>query len=166
MDIPDDSKDFKVLDSNALDQIRQRTEILNRINNCIPVHTVTYKPPEVVIPPNPIHETNRLLEEQNDNIADLSTKLEEANSEISKQTKELKSIHYENLKLNAQIDTLNKTIDSQNDELERLRNINAELKLANKTLEKSNKSNRGYWIKTILIGIFTTVLGFLLGKYL
>ena len=92
MDIPDDPNDFKVLDSNALDQIRQRTEILNRINNCIPVHTVTYKPPEVVIPPNPIHETNRLLEEQNDKIADLSTKLEEANLEISKQTQELKSI--------------------------------------------------------------------------
>lgn len=70
------------------------------------------------------------------------------------------------MKLNAQIDTLNKTIDSQNDELERLRNINAELKLANKTLEENNESNRGYWIKTILIGIFTTVLGFVLGKYL
>lgn len=163
MDIP---KDFKILDLDALDQIEQRAEILDRLNNCIPVQAVVHKPPELIIPPNPIHETNRLLEEQNDKINDLSTKLEEANSEISKQTQELKSIHYENLKLNAQIDTLNKTIDSQNDELEKLRNINAELKLANKTLEESNKSNRGYWIKSILIGVFTTVVGFLLGKYM
>ena len=162
MDIP---KDFKVLDLDALDQFEQRAEILDKLNNCVPVQTI-YKQPEVIIPPNPIHKTNKLLEEQNDKINDLSTKLEEANSEISKQTQELKSIHYENLKLNAQIDTLNKTIDSQNDELERLRNINAKLKLANKTLEESNESNRGYWIKTILIGVFTTVLGFVLGKYM
>lgn len=91
--------------------------------------------------------------------------LQTLRDETTKQTKELQNIRYENMKLNAQIDTLNKTIDSKNDELENLRNINTELKIANKTLEESNNSNRGYWIKTIFVGIFTTILGFVLGKY-
>ena len=94
---------------------------------------------EPTLRPNPIHQTNNILEDQNEKIDDLSDKLEQANSEISKQTKELQSIHYENMKLNAQINVLNKTIDSQNDELEHLRNINAELKITNQTLENSNK---------------------------
>lgn len=47
---------------------------------------------------------------------------------------------------------------------DKLRDINSELKLANEILEENNKSNHGYWIKTVMIGICTTVLGFLLGK--
>lgn len=158
MSIPDN---FKLLDQTELQE-----KLKNFKPQYIPVQTVTPKAPEVLIRPNPIHATNKLLEEQNEKIDDLSAKLEEANLEISKQTKELQYIYYENMKLNAQIDTLNKTIDSKDDELSKLRDINAELKLTNKTIEESSKSNRGYWIKTILVGIFTTVLGFLLGKYL
>lgn len=158
MPIPDNFK--------LLNQTEFQEKLKNFNPQSIPVPTYTPKAPEVLVHPNPIHETNKLLESQNEKIDDLSTKLEEANLEISKQTKELQSIHYENMKLNVQIDTLNKTIDSKDDELSKLRDINAELKLANKTLDENNKSNRGYWIKTILIGIFTTVLGFLLGKYM
>lgn len=146
-----------------------QTELQEKLNDFkpqyIPVQTMVPKSPEILMRPNPIHETNKLLEEQNEKIDDLSTKLKDANLEISKQTKELQSIHYENIKLNIQIDMLNKTINFQSDELDKLRNINAELKLTNKMLEENNKSNHGYWIKTILIGIFTTVLGYLLGKY-
>lgn len=88
--------------------------------------------PSVNVMPNPIHETNRILEDQNEKINELSNRLEGANAE-------LKSIHYENLKYNAQIEVLNKTIDSQTDELEQLRDINAELKISNKILTDNNK---------------------------
>lgn len=158
MPIPDN---FKLL---------SQAELQEKLNDFkpqyIPVQTIVPKSPEVLVRSNPIHETNKLLEEQNEKIDDLSIKLEDANLEISKQTNELQSIHYENMKLNSQVDILNKTIASQSDELDKLKNINAELKSANKALEESNKSNSGYWIKTILVGIFTTVLGFLLGKYM
>ena len=82
------------------------------------------------------------------------------NSEIAKQTKESQSIHYENMKLNAQIDVLNKTVDSQKDELERLRNINAELKTSNKILEKNNKH---YWRNTFIVGFVVAAIFFVLG---
>lgn len=98
---------------------------------------------------NPNKEVENLLNQQNE--------------KLNQQTKELQSIRYENMKLNAQIDTLNKTVDSQNDELARLRDTNSELKVANQTLKDNN---RHYWRNTILIGIFTTVLGILLGKYI
>ncbi len=98
------------------------------------------KAPEVLVSPNPIHETNKILVDQNKRIDDLSNKLEQANIEISNQTKELESIHYENMKLNAQINILNKTIDTQNDEVIKLRNINTELKFTNQTLKDNNKN--------------------------
>ena len=150
-------------------RLLNQTELQEKLKNfnpqSIPVPTYTPKAPEVLVRPNPIHETNKLLEEQNEKIDDLSTKLEEANLEISKQTKELKSIHYENMKLNAQIYTLNKTIDSKDDELSKLRDINAELKLTNKTLEESNKSNKHYWRNTIIISLGVGVFSFILGLF-
>lgn len=120
----------------------------NFLDDCVPESVRNFEPhlPEMS---NPVVEELQTLHE-----------------ETTKQTKELQSIRYENMKLNAQINTLNKTIDSKDEELNNLKSINAELKIANKTLEESNNSNHGYWTKTILIGIFTTVLGFLLGKYM
>ena len=102
---------------------------------------------------------------QEDKLKFLTDRIDSMKSELITQTDALQSIHYENMKLNAQIEVLNKTIDSKDEELSKLQDINTELKTTNQTLEESNNSNRGYWIKTILIGIFTTVLGFLLGKY-
>lgn len=128
-----------------------------------PISQINYpqpKIPEPLIRPNPIHETNRILEGQSEKIDDLSKNLDIANSEIAKQTKELQSIHYENMKLNAQIDVLNKTVDSQKDELERLRNINAELKTSNKILEKNNKH---YWRNTFIVGFVVAAIFFVLG---
>ena len=83
-----------------------------------------------------------------------------------KQISQSNSIYYENKKLNAQIEVLNKTIDSKNGELNKLRDINNQLKITNQTLLENQQSNRGYWFKTILVGIFTTILGILLGKYM
>lgn len=104
---------------------------------------------------NPIHKTNKLLEAQNIKVDDLSNKLEQANSE-------LQAIHYENMKLNAQIDVLNKTIDSQSVELEQLRNINAELKTSNKILTENNKH---YWRNTILASLIVGIITFILGMF-
>lgn len=66
------------------------------------------KMPEVIIR-NPNEEVEKLLNQQN--------------NKLDEQTKELQFIRYENIKLNAQIDTLNKMIDSQNDEISKLREL-------------------------------------------
>ncbi len=111
--------------------------------------------PSANIMPNPIHKTNRILEEQNEKISELSGMLENANAE-------LKSIHYENLKCNAQIEVLNKTIDSQTDELEQLRNINAELETSNRMLKENNKH---YWRNTMMVSISVGIITFILGMF-
>lgn len=156
----------KILNQEELQEIfKDFSATVSPIKDMLPQIT---SPPflEMEIPSNPVHESNKLLKKQNEKIDDLSNQLTQANIEISNQTKELQSIHYENLKLNAQIDILNKTIDSQNNELSELKYINAELKVANKRLEESNKSNRGYWVKSILVGIFLSIVTFVLGKYM
>lgn len=109
----------------------------------------TFIPPKIdnsIFKENPGIKTNKILEEQN-------VKIEEM-------TQDLKSIRYENMKLNAQIELLNKTIDSQSAELERLQTVNAELKLANQNLESEN---RHYWRNTVMSGIFCAFLGAILG---
>lgn len=146
--------------------LEQQEKMMKSLTPHFPIMPDKFNHPIIEMPPDPTIVTNKLLTEQNEKIDDLSTKLEEANLEISKQTQELKSIHYENEKLNSQIITLNKTIDTQNDELAKLRNINTELKTTNRMLKEDAESNRGYWIKTVLVAIFTTVLAFLLGKYM
>lgn len=119
-----------------------------------PVHKLDIpKAPNVNVVPNPVYETNHILEEQNEKINELSNQLENAN-------KELKTIHYENLKYNAQIEVLNKTIDLQTDKLEQLRNINAELKTSNKILEENNKH---YWRNTFIVGFVVSAIFFVLG---
>lgn len=159
MSIPDDfipvESPFENMD---LEKLRQN------ISNYQPKIELSITP-SVDIPPNPIHETNRLLVEQNDKINELTNKLESADFEISKQTKELQSINCENTKLNVQIEVLNKTIDSQSDELKCLKNINAELKIANKSLKVNNQSNKHYWRNTILISLGVGIFSFVLGLF-
>lgn len=152
MPIPDN---FKLLNQTELQE-----KLKNFNPQSIPVPTYTPKAPEVLVRPNPIHETNKLLEEQNEKIDDLSTKLEEANLEISKQTKEIQSIHYENMKLNAQIDVLNKINDSNNSKLDELRSANIKLETVNQTLRESNKH---YWRNTFIISFIVALIFFLLG---
>lgn len=64
------------------------------------------------------------------------------------------SIHYESMKTNAQLTTLLKVIDSQTDEIERLKSINQELQKVNNVLEEERKhSTRNTVIWTIVTGV-------------
>lgn len=138
------------------------TELQEKLKDLHPQFTPTteYKAPEVFVRPNPVHESNELLRKQNDKINELSDKFDSTNNENLNQTKELQSIHYEDMKLNAQINTLIKIIDSQNDELTKLRDVNAELKLANNTLKENNKH---YWRNTFIISFIVAGIFFVLG---
>lgn len=64
------------------------------------------------------------------------------------------SIHYENMKTNAQLNTLLKVIDSQNDELKSLQSVNQELQKMNNVLEKKNEqSTRNTVLWSMITGI-------------
>lgn len=92
----------------------------------------------------------------------LTEKLDSMNSELESQTKAMHKIQYENMKLNAQIEVLNKTLDSNRDELFELQKANAELKAVNKNLENSN---RHYWRNTGLISLGVAIISFALGLF-
>ena len=83
-------------------------------------------------------------------------------SELENQTESMRKIQYENMKLNAQIEIQNKTLDSNLEELNRLRTVNTELKAVNKNLENSN---RHYWRNTLLISVSVAILSYILGLY-
>lgn len=72
----------------------------------------------------------------------------------------MRKIQYENMKLNAQIEIQNKTLDSNLEELNRLRTVNTELKAVNKNLENSN---RHYWRNTTIISFVVALIFYLLG---
>ena len=64
------------------------------------------------------------------------------------------SIHYESMKTNAQLTTLLKVINSQTDEIERLKFINQELQKVNNVLEEERThSTRNTVIWTIVTGV-------------
>ena len=90
----------------------------------------------------------------------LTEKLDSMNSELETQTKAMHKIQYENIKLNAQIEVLNKTIDSDKDELFELQKANAELKAVNKNLENSS---RHYWRNTGFVSFVVALIFYLLG---
>lgn len=82
---------------------------------------------------NPNEKTEQLLEENN---------------------KTNHAIHYNEMKANAQLYTLLKVDDTQNDELERLESVNQELQKVNRILEEERKnSTRNTVIITIVTGI-------------
>lgn len=82
---------------------------------------------------NPNKRTEQLLEENN---------------------KELYSIHYEDMKTNAHLLSLLKVVDSQNEELERLKSVNQELQKVNNILEEECKySTRNTVIWSIITGV-------------
>lgn len=122
---------------------------INKLNKMVSSQNFYHKiqePIKVELPPNPTHETNKLLKEQNLQINELQNSLN--------------SIQYENMKLNAQIETLNKTIDSDNEKLDELRTANVNLKTVNQTLINSNKH---YWRNTFIISFVVALVFFLLG---
>ena len=92
----------------------------------------------------------------------LTDKMDSMQSELENQTEAMRKIQYENIKLNAQTEIQNKTLDSNLKELNELRTVNAELKAVNKNLENSN---RHYWRNTFLISISVAALSYILGLY-
>lgn len=95
-----------------------------------------------------------------DRLKFLIEKLDITNSELKTQTESMQKIQYENMKLNAQIDVLNKTLDSNREELYELQKANGELKAINANLENSN---RHYWRNTLLISFGVALVFFILG---
>ena len=82
--------------------------------------------------------------------------------ELENQTEAMRKIQYENIKLNAQIEIQNKTLDSNLEELNELRTVNAELKAVNQNLINNNKH---YWRNTLLISVIVAALSYILGLY-
>ena len=82
--------------------------------------------------------------------------------EQQKSNNKLDAIQYENMNLNAQIETQNKLIDTCNTKIDELQTTNNNLKEINQTLIDNNKH---YWIYSTIITIIGAVVGFLLGKY-
>ena len=92
----------------------------------------------------------------------LTDKIDSMQSELENQTESMRKIQYENMKLNAQIEIQNKTLDSNLEELNRLRTVNAELKAVNQNLINNNKH---YWRNTLLISVGVAILSYILGLY-
>lgn len=90
------------------------------------------------------------------------TQQEKLNTLVGQLESKLTSIQYENMKLNAQIETLNKTIDSDAEKLDELKTANANLKTVNQTLIDSNKH---YWRNTFFISLMVGIISFILGMY-
>lgn len=86
----------------------------------------------------------------------LTKQLEDMKDELIKQTNSLEKVRYENTKLNAQIEILNKTIDSSNEKLDELETANIKLKIINETLKKNNAH---YWRNTLIVGIIASLIG-------
>lgn len=85
----------------------------------------------------------------------LTDKMDSMQSELESQTEAMRKIQYENMKLNAQTEIQNKTLDSNLKELNELRNVNAELKAVNKNLENSN---RHYWRNTAIVSFVVALI--------
>ncbi len=92
----------------------------------------------------------------------LTKQLDGMKDELIKQTNSLEKVRYENTKLNAQIEVLNKTIDSSNEKLDELQAANIKLKIINETLEKNNAH---YWRNVILTGFIVGIFTFILGMF-
>lgn len=93
------------------------------------------------------------------------SKIDDIQDQLSDTNKELESIHYENMKLNAQIEVLNKIIDSKDDDIKELQKVNNKLKVSNAILEKSNKhSFRNGMLVTIIGGIIVTFAGWFINN--
>lgn len=81
----------------------------------------------------------------------------------------LEKIHYENMKLNAQIEVLNKVTDQYSHKIEELKDVNYELRKSNKELTDLNnqykKNNKNSGIKNFIWGVLITIFAELVLKY-
>lgn len=124
---------------------------INSFNNTI----ANIKIPELVLP------------EYEDTVCGKMDRLEEnikkSNLTQESQLVELEKIRYENIKLNAQIDTLNKLTDKQSDDILELKNDLATTKKSLKDFKAQyNNSNKHSLIKGIIIGFIPSLIIFLL----
>ena len=104
----------------------------------------------------PMKNPNRRVEEL------LQDQIDQHNATEQELMKKLSGITYENIKLNAQVEVLNKTVDSQREELDNLKGINRELEKTNKMMEDKKKSDDKYWPRTAVLSIGCVVLGYIL----
>ena len=90
-------------------------------------------------------------------------KMDRLNSTQESQLNELEKIRYENIKLNAQIDTLNKLTDKQSDDINTLK---IDLATTQKHLDSFKKqyedSNKHSFITGIIIGFIPALIIFIL----
>lgn len=90
-------------------------------------------------------------------------KMDRLNSTQESQLNELEKIKYENIKLNAQIDTLNKLTDKQSDDINTLK---IDLATTQKHLDSFKKqyedSNKHSFITGIIIGFIPALIIFIL----
>ena len=93
----------------------------------------------------------------------LQENIEKSNFTQESQLLELERIRYENKKLNAQINTLNKLADEQHDDISELK---SELSLTQKQLQdfksQYETANNGSFIKGIIIGFIPSLIIFIL----
>lgn len=79
------------------------------------------------------------------------------------QLKELEKIRYENIKLNSQIDTLNKITDSQNDTITSLtKNLNNLQVIVEGLKTQLKNANKHSFIKGVAIGFVPSLIIFIL----
>lgn len=124
---------------------------INSFNNAI----TNIKTPELVLP------------EYEDTVCGKMDRLEKnikkSNSTQESQLVELEKIRYENIKLNAQIDTLNKLTDKQRDDILELKNDLATTKKSfNDFKTQYNSTNKHSLIKGIIIGFIPSLIIFIL----
>lgn len=82
------------------------------------------------------------------------------NQKIAELKNTIESIRFQNMKLNTQIEVLNKTIESDKSEIEELQKANTNLKIVNKTLEENN---RHYWRNTFAVSLLVGIILFVIG---
>ena len=134
---------FNLTSSDAVEQFKNTD--FSKLKDLIP-------PPQINIPkPDIPVMKNRMVEEQ-----------KKTNELVNQLQSQLTSSQYENMKLNAQIEVLDHTIDSNNEKMDELRTANSKLEVVNQTLIKNNKH---YWLFTSIITIAGALVGYLLGTY-
>lgn len=90
-------------------------------------------------------------------------KMDKLNSTQESQLNELEKIRYENIKLNAQVDTLNKLSDKQSDDIATLKNdLVTTQKHLNSFKQQYENSNKHSFITGIIIGFIPSLLIFIL----
>ena len=90
-------------------------------------------------------------------------KMDKLNSTHESQLNELEKIRYENIKLNAQIDTLNKLTDKQSDDISTLKaDLTTTQKILDNFKEQYENTNKHSFISGIIIGFIPSLIIFLL----